>query len=285
MTPLLVPRAWAHRLDPGVLVLETDGPALTGSWTPPPREPGLLPRLPGGCDPPTPPSPGAFSATCPTPLAGALAAPELRGEVVVHLDGATHLLTADAPVLTLAAAPDAPPLPRYLALGVPHVLGGLDHVLFVVGLALLVPRLRALVATVTAFTLAHSVTLALAALGAVTLPSGPVEACIAAELASERATWGRRAPWLIAGVFGLVHGLGFAGALAEVGLPADHAPAALFGFNLGVELGQLAIVAVAWPVGRLLARGPDHARRVPVLALGAVGTWWTLDRVASIWAG
>lgn len=289
---LLAGPAWAHKLDPGVLVVETDGAAVTASWTPPPAEPGLLPVLPDPCDPAEAPGPGTWNATCHAPLVGSIATPGLRGEVVVRVDGHTALLTADAPTLDLGVAPTGPALGHYLSLGVPHVLGGLDHVLFVVGLTLLVPRLRTLVATVTAFTVAHSVTLGLAALGAVSLPSGPVEAAIAlsivllaVELATERETWGRRWPWLVAGLFGLVHGLGFAGALAEVGLPAGRAPEALLGFNLGVELGQLGIVAVAWPLGRLLARAPGAARQAVVVSLGAVGTWWTLDRVAGMLGG
>ena len=140
---------------------------------------------------------------------------------------------------------------RYLALGVEHILLGIDHLLFVLGLLLIVRGPWLLITTVTAFTLAHSLTLALATLGLVAVPSAPVEAAIALSivfLAAEilRARQGRiglthRLPWLIAFGFGLLHGLGFAGALAEIGLPAGEIPLALLFFNLGVEVGPAAV--------------------------------------------
>ena len=135
----------------------------------------------------------------------------------------------------------------YLVLGFEHILGGIDHLLFVAGLLFLVGFRRRLVWTITAFTVAHSLTLASAALGWLTLRPAPVEACIAlsivlvaAEALRQRATLARRLPALVAFVFGLVHGLGFAGALQEIGLPQAHLPLALLAFNVGVEAGQLA---------------------------------------------
>lgn len=186
---------------------------------------------------------------------------------------------------------------RYVSLGVDHILRGTDHVLFVVGLFLLVGATRALVATVTAFTVAHSLTLAAAVLGLVAVPPAPVEALIAASIvllareilrpADEPRTLARRFPWLVAFVFGLLHGLGFAGALAETGVPADQIPLALVAFNVGVELGQLAIVgslvglAVAAP--ERLRRLPGR-RTVPAYVLGAVASTWMIERILRFWS-
>src|SRR5690606_27620473 len=163
-------------------------------------------------------------------------------------------------------------LGTYLALGVEHILIGIDHVLFVLGLLLLVGLRKRLLAAITGFTLAHSLTLAASTLGWAALPQGPVEACIAlsivllaCELVHERPTLTRRLPGVVAFVFGLLHGFGFAGALQEIGVPPDRAPLALLGFNLGVELGQLAIIAAAGLVG-LAARRLPHPQRWRLLA-------------------
>jgi hydrogenase/urease accessory protein HupE len=183
----------------------------------------------------------------------------------------------------------------YLRLGVEHILTGFDHLLFVFGLVLLVRGRRALVYTVTAFTLGHSVTLSLAALGFVRFPSAWIEVVIAgtilllaAELArSDPDPQGamRRAPWRVAGGFGLLHGVGFAGALAEVGLPEAEIPLALLCFNLGIEVGQLAFVAAVLAAGWLcrapLARAPGWLPRVPVTAMGVLAAYWCLERGAS----
>jgi hydrogenase/urease accessory protein HupE len=183
----------------------------------------------------------------------------------------------------------------YLRLGVEHILTGFDHLLFVFGLVLLVRGGRPLLWTVTAFTLGHSVTLSLAALGYVDFPSAWIEVLIAGTillLAAELARPDpdprdvmRRRPWLVAGGFGLLHGLGFAGALAEVGLPADEIPMALLAFNLGIELGQLAFVAVVLAAGWLLlqplARVPRWLAQAPVTAMGALAAYWCLERGAS----
>ncbi len=179
----------------------------------------------------------------------------------------------------------------YTALGVEHILTGYDHLLFVLGLLFLVGFERKLIWTITAFTAAHSVTLASAALGILTLRSPPVEASIAlsivlvvGEALHQRQTLARRLPALLAFLFGLVHGLGFAGALKDVGLPQNYLPTALFTFNLGVELGQLFTVGLVYLVWLALKRWPVFERsRVPALyAMGSVAAYWSWLRVAAI---
>jgi hydrogenase/urease accessory protein HupE len=180
----------------------------------------------------------------------------------------------------------------YGKLGVTHVLSGLDHLLFVVALTLLVRRARVLLATVTAFTLAHSLSLAATVLGLIQLPVAPVEASIAlsvvlvcAECLRPEATLSRRAPWLIAFAFGLLHGCGFASALQEVGLPVGQLPLALGCFNLGVELGQLAVVSAVLLLERVVRRLPWRARwpRLSLLyAMGSVAGAWSIERALAI---
>lgn len=189
---------------------------------------------------------------------------------------------------------------RYTALGVGHILEGVDHLLFVLGLLLIVagPPLRVitLIQTVTAFTVAHSLTLGLATLGLVSVPGQPVEAAIALSivfLAMEviRGWQGRRSlthrqPWLVAFGFGLLHGLGFAGALAEVGLPQAEIPVALLFFNVGVEVGQLLFVAVVLAGRGLLTRPsvrwPVWVEYAPVYLIGTVGAYWVIERVTAM---
>jgi len=194
-----------------------------------------------------------------------------------------------------------PPRPRaldvmrdYARLGVAHILTGPDHLLFVFGLVLLAGTTRRLLATVSAFTLGHSITLTLAALGFVDVPSGPIEVAIAASvlaLAVELArppgpTLIRRRPWLMAGAFGLLHGLGFAAALREAGLPAGEIPLALLSFNVGIEVGQLlfvlAVLALWRAAGRLPDRMPPWARRVPVYGMGSLAGYWWLERALAL---
>jgi len=181
----------------------------------------------------------------------------------------------------------------YTLLGVEHILSGIDHLLFVISLLFLVGFRRKLVWTITAFTVAHSVTLASAALGWLTLRSAPVEACIAlsivlvaSEALRDRETLARRLPALVAFLFGLVHGLGFAGALQSIGLPQTHLAVALLTFNVGVEIGQLFVVGVAWVVARLLARVRwSAAARAPVLyAIGSAAAYWSFLRIATVLA-
>jgi hydrogenase/urease accessory protein HupE len=179
----------------------------------------------------------------------------------------------------------------YLVLGVQHILSGLDHLLFVFGLLFLVGFQRKLVWTITAFTVAHSLTLASAALGWLTLRTAPVEACIAlsivlvaSEALRDRQTLSRRLPALVAFLFGLVHGLGFAGALKEIGLPQQHLAVALLTFNLGVEAGQLMTVGAAWLLVRLIERQPWAAGlKKPVLyAIGSLAAYWSWLRIVAI---
>lgn len=181
----------------------------------------------------------------------------------------------------------------YLALGAEHILGGLDHLLFVLGLLLLVSGTRALVRTVTAFSVGHSVTLSVAALGFVRFPPRPIELLIAlsvfalaVELARPGTTPLRRRPWIMAFGFGLLHGLGFAGALAEAGLPSQEIPLALLSFNAGIEAGQLGFVALVLLARRAL-RGvraplPAWTRGVPVYVLGSLAAFWCFERAAAL---
>lgn len=209
-----------------------------------------------------------------------------------------YTLSAGQPSVTLYGSADdrrgAGEIARaYGLLGIEHILAGIDHLLFVLSLLFLVGFNRRLVATITAFTVAHSVTLGLSALGLLTLRPPPVEATIAlsivlvaSEALSPRQTLSRRWPALVAFAFGLVHGLGFAGALKEIGLPENHLPIALLTFNLGVEAGQLLVVAVAFVLFRLLAGVPAFvlARAPALYAIGAVAAYWTIERVAAVFA-
>lgn len=190
----------------------------------------------------------------------------------------------------------------YLRLGIEHIATGIDHLAFVLGLVLLAPAWRKVWKSITAFTAAHSLTLALATLGTVRLPPPPVEAAIALSIVFvAREAWlvaqGRPGPtaarpWPVAFAFGLLHGLGFAGALAEVGLPVHAAPLALLTFNLGVEIGQLAFVAVVLAVGRPLSRASSRlrlndrpwVRLLPAYAIGTLATFWTIGRLAAFWS-
>ena len=183
----------------------------------------------------------------------------------------------------------------YTMLGIEHILSGFDHLLFVIALLFLVGFQRRLVLTITAFTAAHSITLALSALGWLSLRSPPVEATIAlsimlvaGEALRSRHTLARRWPALVAFLFGLVHGLGFAGALKEIGLPDNHLLVALLTFNLGVEIGQLLTVAAAGllflALRRLPVLAPAPARVAALYAIGGVAAYWSIERVATIFA-
>ena len=182
-------------------------------------------------------------------------------------------------------------LVTYTSLGFEHILGGIDHLFFVLSLLFLVGFNRRLIATITAFTVAHSLTLAASALGALTMRPPPVEAVIAlsivlvsAEALSNRDTLTRRLPAIVSFAFGLVHGLGFAGALRDIGLPENNLTVALLGFNLGVEGGQLLVIGFAWVVALSLRRfnWAGKACKLVLYAIGSVSVYWTLARLAVI---
>ena len=181
----------------------------------------------------------------------------------------------------------------YFSLGVDHILRGIDHLLFVLALLLLVNTRRRLLAAVTAFTVAHSLTLAAATLGLVRVPQQPVEAIIAlsivfvaAEIVRSRSgqpSLMQEFPWAIAFTFGLLHGFGFAGALSEIGLPEQAIPVALLFFNLGVESGQLLFIASALLVAALArpvaTRSATWAPQLPAYGIGALAAFWTIERL------
>jgi len=183
----------------------------------------------------------------------------------------------------------------YTLLGIEHIGFGIDHLLFVLALLIISNSTVRLLKTVTAFTVAHSITLALATLGFVHVPSKPVEATIALSIvfvASEivhrregRSGIATQSPWIVAFCFGLLHGFGFAGALNELGLPQNHIPAALFFFNVGVELGQIAFITVVLVfislVRRIPLRVPRWAKLVPPYAIGSVAMFWVIQRVVA----
>lgn len=181
----------------------------------------------------------------------------------------------------------------YGLLGVEHILTGLDHLMFVISLVLLLGFRRRLAAAITGFTLGHSLTLALGALKLLSLPAAPVEAWIAlsivlvsAEALSPRESMTRRQPLAVPATIGLVHGLGFASALEEVGLPEAHLATALLSFNLGVEAGQLGVIGIAWMMDRW-TRGRSwspHARTATLWGIGAIGAYWTIERIWAITA-
>lgn len=220
---------------------------------------------------------------------------------VTYLSGGTETLRASpkAPFVVLEGQQSlAQVSATYLWLGTEHILLGIDHLLFVTALLFLVSGWRHLVGTITAFTLAHSITLAGAALGLLSAPSGLVEALIALSIvvvAAEVVLKNRgqtgiaiRRPWLIAFGFGLLHGFGFAGALSEIGLPAHAVPAALLFFNIGVEAGQILFVAVllvaGWAATRILPASDLVLRRVIPAGIGIMAGFWAVERTLAIWA-
>ncbi len=243
--------------------------------------------------------------TCSKPLAGATVG--LKGMEPGSTDALLRVAPLGRPVQTerlvpgnssyiVSAVPDGWQVARtYFVIGVEHILGGFDHLLFVIALVLLLQRGRAVVAAATAFTLAHSITLAGTTLGLFGLPQAPVEASIALSivfLAVEivKAKPGEprlseRVPWVVAFLFGLLHGFGFAGALREIGMPETDVPVALLTFNLGVEAGQLMIIAATMAMLAALARFAPRARRPAIIAstyvIGAVASFWFIER---IWA-
>ena len=218
---------------------------------------------------------------------------------IEYLDGKTSIsrLTPDAPIIVVTAPPGImETIHTYFLMGVKHILIGFDHLLFVLVLMMLVSNLGKLFWTISAFTFAHSITLSLAALSVVRVPVPPVEACIALSIVfvsteiirSQRGNPGiaEQRPWLVAFIFGLLHGLGFAAALERIGLPQTDIPAALLFFNVGVEVGQLAfvvtILVLVRTVNRFFSALPSM-RVLPVYAAGSLAAFWTIERTVAFW--
>lgn len=242
--------------------------------------------------------------TCgPLGLVGTIEFPWLAGSasrvtvLVDWLSGARLLrvVSGRSPSLTVYGIPPSagmrflgPIAADYTRLGIEHILTGFDHLMFVLAITILVRSRKALLAAITAFTVAHSLTLAGTVLGWLQLPSPAVETAIAlsivlacAECLRPADSLAHRAPWLVTFAFGLLHGMGFASALLETGLPAEHVPSALLFFNLGVELGQLAAIAVFLAVGwlvRRIHRRPAWSRRAFVYAMGTTAAYWSIER-------
>lgn len=317
----VVPGVFAHEVRPAYLEMRQTGPdTYNAMWKVPGQGEnlrfGLYVELPGGCANVTEPRGSMVSeayserwtVNCTGGMTGGTVhiagLSQTMTDVLVRLerlDGTTQVtrLTPSAPSFVVEAAPRGLEVARtYLVLGVEHILLGIDHLLFVLALCLLVKGTGRLVATVTAFTAAHSLTLAGATLGFVHVPGPPVEAGIAlsivfvaAEIVHSRQ--GRpgvteRFPWIVAFTFGLLHGFGFASALTEVGLPQTAIPVALLFFNVGVEIGQLLFIASVFAVialGRRITQHigkaqPDWAWRVPAYAIGSVSAFWIIQRIS-----
>lgn len=246
------------------------------------------------------------SMLCETSLSGHSIG--IQGLSSTNTDALVRLQSLSHPLVTLRLTPREPhatvPLAdtsalisnvawTYTVIGIEHIVWGYDHLLFVLAMVLLLSGWQRIVWTVTAFTVAHSLTLVGTTLGWFALASRPVEAIIAlsilflaVEIFKKRPgelRFSERAPWLVAFSFGLLHGFGFAGALAEIGLPANDVPLALFSFNLGVEIGQLAIVAVALIVLHVLRRWqPLVTERVVMVStygIGITASFWFIERL------
>ncbi len=314
---VLLPSAtFAHEVRPAYLALRQTGSDMYDVlWKVPglgdTLRLGLSVELPAGCMDVTPPRAsnvnGAFTERrtmrCPGGLTGStiriagLSATQTDALVrVERLDGSLQVtrLTPASDTFVVEAVPSLTQLMRsYVGLGIEHIIFGIDHLLFVLGLLLLVRGTVPLLKTITAFTIAHSITLSLAVLGVVHVPPPPVEAAIALSILfvgtelvrQQRGEAGLQYPWLVAGAFGLLHGLGFAGALTRIGIPQGEIPLALLMFNIGVELGQLAFVFAVIGLIRSLrglgVRWPSWSRLVPGYVVGTAAAFWLFERVAA----
>ena len=309
----------AHALDPAYLDLASLGEnRWSVTWRAPDlggRPMELQPLLPAACSGEAPPSTfdGRAWVTwwvvdCPGGLVGGVIGigglERTSTDALIRYElepGTTQMrrLTASETSFTVPADVDAlGVLTSYSALGVTHILNGVDHLLFVFALLLLIPDRRRLFWAITAFTLAHSITLAAASLGWINVPPPPVEAVIALSIVflayeltlprERRDPITLRYPWIVSFTFGLVHGLGFAGALREIGLPEGDIPLALFSFNIGVELGQILFVAIVLAIGvgarMLFPAVRERAAlltRVSSYAIGSVAAFWVIARMAA----
>ncbi len=315
------PRAFAHEVRPAYLELRQTGPETYDAlWKVPGQGEdlrfGLYVELPTGCanvnEPRGSMVNSAFTERWTVKCAGGLTGGTVHiaglsatlTDVLVRLerfDGTAQVtrLTPSTPSFTVEAAPGALEVARtYLVLGVEHILFGVDHLLFVLALFILVEGTTRLIATITAFTIAHSLTLAGATLGFVHVPGPSIEAGIALSIVFVAAeiVHGRqgrpglteRYPWIVAFAFGLLHGFGFASALSEVGLPQSAIPVALLFFNVGVEIGQLLFIASLFAVialGHQITQRngvsqPAWAWRVPAYAIGGVSVFWIIQRIS-----
>lgn len=310
--------SFGHALQPGYLELRLiDKDLYAVVWKTPAsgeRPMAIAAQLPESCEPRTPGQPvwdGAayltrWTATCPGGLEGGIIHIEglerTSTDVLVRFDftdgtSEARRLTAGDPSFMVPTQPGRlEVMQTYFLYGVEHILLGIDHLLFVLALLLLVKGAGRIIATITAFTIAHSITLAGATLGFVHMPGPPIEATIALSIAFVAAEiihsrQGRpglteRYPWVVAFTFGLLHGFGFAGALAEVGLPQRSIPVALLFFNVGVEIGQLlfiafvfATVVVAHQITRRISV-PRPAWAVPPYVIGSLAAFWVIQRTA-----
>ena len=315
MLMLMVPAARADELRPGYLELteERAGVWQLGWKLPVSTAPTELPSppfIPKNCHYDGAPEigvsgnaiVGSGEFTCEGSIAGqTVAMPGLIGQAdmlvrIQPLEEPSQALrlTAREPGAAIAVQPSTTQvLQTYFVLGVEHILAGWDHLLFVIALVLLIGDWRRVVVAATAFTLSHSITLAAAALGFVGLPQRPVEALIALSILflaleilrpqDEKPTLTKRLPWIVAFLFGLLHGFGFAGALNAIGLPKGDILAALVAFNVGVEAGQLlvvaAVLALLWAVQRFSAHLYAPAIRASAYGIGIIGAYWLVDRV------
>jgi len=221
---------------------------------------------------------------------------------VQHADGnvETHVLKPIQPSVTMRSAGDTRRGAwAYLYLGIEHILLGVDHLLFVLGLLLIVRDRWMLVKTVTAFTVAHSIALAVATFGIAQVPAAPLNAAIALSILflgpeivrrwRGETSFTIRHPWVVAFAFGLLHGFGFASGLAQLGLPKSEIPLALLLFNVGVEIGQLAFVVLILLLERsfriLQIHWPKLVERLPGYLVGTLGAFWTIQRVIILLRG
>ncbi|MCO4773603.1 MAG: HupE/UreJ family protein [Deltaproteobacteria bacterium] len=305
VSTLLLPRlSDAHTGALGAFELRAAGTQVVAGWNGDDfaSQGGLSAPVLEGCE-----VQGASLWSCPDGLEGvAVVAEDLSerdGQIVVTLVGDRgqgvetvrsvldpRAIRWDLP----AAGAESSALAGYFIQGLHHIAGGIDHLVFVLGLLLLVPGLRALVGVITAFTLGHSVTLGVATVTGVAPASAPTEALIAGSILllarelviSQREERDGRHPAGLAAVFGLVHGFGFSGALAEVGIPAQEMASALLGFNLGVEAGQLlfvlVLVGVGWGLSHAADRGFGRVRAAAPYAIGAIAAFWFVERVVGL---
>lgn len=312
---LIAMPAYADELRPGYLEFsQKTASEWTMVWKAPMRggvTPATQPLLPKGCTATGDPQRvlgemamiSTFTIACANPVAGRMIGlsnfSAAQTDVLVRVAPLGRpvqalRLTASEPLVEIAAKPDAWQVARtYFVIGVEHIVFGYDHLLFVVALVLLLSRLRTIAIAVTSFTVAHSITLIGTTLGLLGLPQRPVEAIIAlsivflaVEIVKKKDGMPRlseRLPWVVAFLFGLLHGFGFAGALKEIGLPEGEVPTALLTFNLGVEAGQLLIVAATlgwlWTLQRFQPHWTRPAIRASSYAIGAVASMWLLERV------